>query len=155
MEEFKEAMAALAGGVCVVTAVDSEGAPRGFAATSVTSVSMRPPMLLVCQSKSSGSYPVFANCEHLTVNVLAADQHELAGLFSTPGADRFTGTGFVPGPEGTPVHPDALASVECRLRETVDAGDHSVLMAEVLSVRTCPGEPLIYHDRRYQRLSQD
>lgn len=152
VDDFKEAMAALASGVCVVTTIDGDDAPRGFAATSVTSVSMRPPLLLVCQAKTSRSYGIFSTCKHLTVNVLAAGQQELAARFSSTCADRFADTGFVLGPSGTPHHPAALASVECVRQRTVDAGDHSVLLAEVLSVRTRPGEPLVYHHRRYQRM---
>ncbi|WP_158895091.1 flavin reductase family protein [Amycolatopsis anabasis] len=149
---FTEAMASLAGGVCVVTCVDEAGTPRGFAATSVTSVSLDPPLVLVCLAKTSRSHPVFSRCEWLAVNVLTAEQQELAVRFSTPVADRFAGAGFGPGRGGAPVHPDALANVECRRIETVDAGDHSVLLAEVAAVRTRTGEPLVYHGRQYQRL---
>ncbi|MFE0027602.1 flavin reductase family protein [Amycolatopsis sp. NPDC059021] len=152
LDEFKDAMATLAGGVCVVTALDADGTPRGYAATSVTSVSMRPPLLLVCQAKSSSSYEVFARCSRFGVNVLAAEQVELAALFATPGADRFGGTGFEPGEHGTLLHPGALAGIECRRRDTVDAGDHGLLLGEVCAARTCPGDPLVYHGRCYQRV---
>ncbi|MET8852834.1 flavin reductase family protein [Amycolatopsis sp. NPDC004625] len=152
LDEFKDAMAALAGGVCVVTALDDDGNPRGYAATSVTSVSMRPPLLLVCQAKTSSSYRLFSRCTHFGVNVLTAEQAELAALFATPGADRFGGTGFETGEHGTLLHPDALASVECRRRETVDAGDHGLLLGEVCAAHTRPGDPLVYHGRRYQRV---
>ncbi|MET9264298.1 flavin reductase family protein [Amycolatopsis sp. NPDC004079] len=151
LDEFKDAMSALAGGVCVVTALDDDGTPRGYAATSVTSVSMRPPLLLVCQAKTSSSYDVFSRCSRFGVNVLAAEQTELAALFATPGADRFGDTGFEPGEEGTLLHPDALAAIECRRRETVDAGDHGLLLGEVRAATTRPGDPLVYHGRRYQR----
>ena len=152
LDEFKDAMAALAGGVCVVTAVAGDGTPRGYAATSVTSVSMHPPLLLVCQAKTSGSYGVFSRCTYFGVNVLTAEQAELAALFATPGADRFGGTGFEPGEHGTLLHPEALATVECRRRDTVDAGDHGLLLGEVCAVRTRSGDPLVYHGRRYQRV---
>lgn len=152
LDGFKEAMAGLAGGVCVVTTVDPDGVPCGFAATSVTSVSLRPPMLLVCQATTSSSYPVFVTCEYFAVNVLAVEQRDLAALFATPDADRFDGTGFRPGEYNVPLHPMALATVQCRRRETVDAGDHSLLMGEVCAARGRHGEPLVYQGRRYQRL---
>lgn len=151
-EDFKEAMAALAGGVCVITTVSPEGSPVGFTATAVTSVSLTPPLLLVCVAKNARSHALFAGCQHLTVNVLAAEQQELATRFAAPVADRFAGAGFEPGLDHTPRHPAALACVECRRTETIDAGDHSVLLAEVVSVRARPGAPLVYHGRRYQRL---
>lgn len=152
-ETFKEAMSALAGGVCVVTTVDDQGTPHGFAATSVTSVSLDPPLILICQARTSRSHRVFAACESLAVNMLTADQRHLAERFAGRVADRFADAGFVTGDTGVPTCPAALATVECRLVETIDAGDHSILLGEVRSVRARPGTPLIYHGRRYQQVS--
>lgn len=151
-ETFRAAMAGLAGGVCAVTALGDDGRPRGFAATSVTSLSLDPPLLAVSQSRGSSSYDVFRACTHFGVSVLTCEQRELADLFATPGADRFAGTGFRDGRHGCPLHPDALAEVECARRDTVDAGDHVLLIGEVCTVRTRDGDPLVYQDRRYHRL---
>ncbi|MBD0673177.1 flavin reductase family protein [Streptomyces sp. CBMA156] len=149
---FKDAMAALAGGVCVVTTTGPDGTPYGFAATSVTSVSLDPPMMLVCQAKSSRSYRLFAEAGPVAINVLAAGQRPVAERFATSVDDKFAGTGFEYAEGLAPVLPGALAAVRCRRARTVDAGDHSVLLLDVLDVRTAPGEPLIYHGRRYERL---
>ena len=152
-EAFRAAMAGLAGGVCVVTTTDDEDEPRGFAATSVTSLSLHPPLLAVSQSRGSSSHDVFRDCAHFGVSVLAREQRELADRFATSGADRFTGTGFRHGRHGCPLHPEALAEVECARRDTVDAGDHVLLIGEVCAVRTRAGDPLVYQDRRYHRLA--
>lgn len=149
---FRDAMASLAGAVCVVTTTRPDGVPVGFAATSVTSVSLDPPLLLVCQAKSSRSHAVFASADLLAVNVLSARQQHLAVRFSTRVPDRFAGAGFERATGGALVHPDALASAVCGRVDTVDAGDHSVLLAQVRSVRAKPGEPLVYQQRRYQTL---
>ncbi|KOV62013.1 flavin reductase family protein [Streptomyces sp. MMG1121] len=149
---FKDAMAALAGGVCVVTTTGPDGVPYGFAATSVTSVSLDPPMMLVCQAKSSRSYELFAGAGPVAVNMLAARQRPVAERFAAPVDDKFAGTGFECADGLAPVLPGALAAVQCRRVRTIDAGDHSVLLLDVRAVRTAPGEPLIYHGRRYERL---
>ncbi|WP_316527819.1 flavin reductase family protein [Kitasatospora brasiliensis] len=149
---FKDAMAALAGGVCVVTTTGPDGTPYGFAATSVTSVSLDPPMMLVCQAKSSRSYELFAGAGPVAINVLAAGQRSVAERFATPKIDKFAGTGFEYTDGLAPELPGALAAVQCRRARTIDAGDHSVLLLDVVAVRTAAGEPLVYHGRRYGRL---
>lgn len=153
MADFKDAMAALAAGVCLVTTSDERCRPVGFAASSVTSVSLGPPMLLVCQAKTSGSYPVFTECGTFAVNVLGAQQRELADRFATPGAARFTDTGFVQREEpGAPVHPEALARLLCRRTRTIDAGDHAIILGEVCEAEVTAGDPLVYQQRRFQRV---
>jgi flavin reductase ActVB len=153
--EFKDAMSMLASGVCVVTTTDQEGTAYGFAATSVTSVSMDPALLLICQATSSRSHSVFATCDALAVNVLAAGQQQLAERFASPLVDRFAHAGFCPGTTGAPIHPDALATVECRMEKSIPAGDHSILLADVRAVRVRPGEPLVYLGRRYRQIAGD
>lgn len=153
LPSFKDAMAALAGGVCLVTAVDEKAEPVGFAASSVTSVSLDPPLLLMCQAKSSRSHRVFSACSLFAVNVLGEQQRDLAVRFSTPGVDRFTGTGFALDSAGVPTHPSALARVRCRRTRTIDAGDHSIIIGEVVDVDVTGGRPLVHQDRRYQRIA--
>ncbi|ASU80393.1 flavin reductase [Actinopolyspora erythraea] len=150
--EFKEAMASLAAGVCVVTTLDQHAEPVGFAASSVSSVSVEPLLLLVCQAKSARSHGVFATCENFAVSVLAAEQRELAERFAKPVADRFSGSGFVTGDHGAPTHPDALARLQCRRVETVDAGDHSILLGRPVEIGTTRGDPLVYQARRFRRV---
>ncbi|NHD16066.1 MULTISPECIES: flavin reductase family protein [Actinopolyspora] len=150
--EFKEAMSSLAAGVCVVTTLNQHAEPIGFAASSVASVSVDPLLLLVCQAKSARSHGVFAECENFAVSVLAAEQRELAERFAKPVADRFSGSGFVAGGRRAPTHPDALARLQCRRVETVDAGDHSILLGRPVEISTTRGDPLVYQARRFRRV---
>jgi flavin reductase ActVB len=142
-DDFGDAMATLAGGVCVITTLDHAGNPFGFTATAVTSISLGPPLLVVCVAKNTRLHEPFAVCDFLTVNVLAAEQRELAARFSAPVADQFTDAGFEPGLRRTPRHPAALACLECWRTETVGARDRSVLLAEVVLARTQPRTPLM------------
>ncbi|SDP95279.1 flavin reductase ActVB [Actinopolyspora xinjiangensis] len=151
---FKEAMASLAASVTLATSLDEDGEPVGFAASTVISVSMDPPLLLVCQDKSARTHPIFSTCSEFAINLLNEEQRDLAVHFSTPGAKRFAETGFIAGRGGVPVHPDALARVHCGRERTIDAGDHTILLGRVREVDTCDGRPLIYQERGFHRIER-
>lgn len=144
-----------AAGVAVITA-QSGGSPVGFTATSLTSVSAEPPMISFGIGTRASSWPVISETEYVGVHILGEHQRELAATFARSGADRFGApTGWREGPEGVPVLDDVLAWLVCRIVARVPAGDHRVVLAEVvLGDPTGAGRPLLYHQGRFNGLRE-
>ncbi|MDG9693602.1 flavin reductase [Streptomyces sp. Alain-F2R5] len=142
-----------AAGVAVITARGDAG-PVGFTATSLTSVSTEPPLLSFGIGTGSSSWPTVCEAEYVGVHVLGEHQQDLATTFARSGADRFAApTAWREGPEGVPVLDGVLAWLVCRVAARVPAGDHRVVLAEVLLGDPAgAGRPLLYHQGRYSGL---
>ncbi|GHH06107.1 flavin reductase family protein [Streptomyces rubradiris] len=142
-----------AAGVAVITARGASG-PVGFTATSLTSVSAEPPLVSFGIGTGASSWPAIAETDHVGVHILAEHQSDLAATFARSGADRFGApTAWREGPEGVPLLDDVLAWLVCRIVGRVPAGDHRIVLAEV--VRGDPsgdGRPLLYHQGRFNAL---
>ncbi|MFE5245071.1 MULTISPECIES: flavin reductase family protein [unclassified Streptomyces] len=151
-EDFRAAMARLAGGVVVVTTWDAEGAPRGFTATSFCSVSMDPPLVLVCLARTSSSYQVFSECQGFAVSLLREDQSALATRFARSGGDKFRSEDTAPTPRLFPAVAGALAVLDCAVHARHPAGDHIILVGAVGHVLPGRGDPLVYYDRGFRQL---
>ncbi|MEU0112701.1 flavin reductase family protein [Streptomyces bobili] len=142
-----------AAGVAVITA-PGDGGPVGFTATSLTSVSAEPPMLSFGIGTGASSWPAVSAAGHVGVHILGDHQRELAATFARSGADRFGApTSWRAGPEGVPVLDDVLAWLVCRVVARVPAGDHRIVLAEVvLGDPAGVGRPLLYHQGRFTAL---
>lgn len=142
-----------AAGVAVITAYGERG-PVGFTATSLTSVSAEPPMLSFGIGTGSSCWPTLSGATHVGVHLLGEHQRELAATFARSGADRFAPpTSWRPGPEGVPVLDAVPAWLICRITARVPAGDHRIVLAEVLmGDPTGPGQPLLYNQGRFTGL---
>ncbi|WP_256642409.1 flavin reductase family protein [Streptomyces murinus] len=142
-----------AAGVAVITARGATG-PVGFTATSLTSVSAEPPMISFGVGTGASSWPAIAEADHIGVHILGEHQGDLAATFARSGADRFGApTAWRDGPEGVPVLDDVLAWLVCRIVARVPAGDHRIVLAEVvLGDPTGGGRPLLYHQGRFTAL---
>ncbi|GGJ07663.1 flavin reductase family protein [Streptomyces brasiliensis] len=142
-----------AAGVAVITARGASG-PVGFTATSLTSVSAEPPMLSFGIGAGASSWPTVSEAGHVGVHILGEHQGDLAATFARSGADRFGApTVWRDGPEGVPVLDDVLAWLVCRVVARVPAGDHRIVLAEVvLGDPTGTGRPLLYHQGRFTAL---
>ncbi|MEG3628256.1 flavin reductase family protein [Streptomyces poriticola] len=142
-----------AAGVAVITARGGDG-PVGFTATSLTSVSAEPPLLSFGIGTGSSSWPAVSRAEHVGVHVLGEHQRELAATFARSGADRFAPpTVWRDGAEGVPVLDGVLARLVCRVVGRVPAGDHRIVLAEVLlGDAEGSGRPLLYHQGRFTGL---
>ncbi len=147
--DFRNAMASFASGVTLVTTRDAEGRPHGFTASSFASLSLHPPMVLVCMGKRATAYEIFTQAPIFAVSILKADQAHLAKLFSTRGADRFGDPAIVDSARGLPVAQGALAQLDCALEILHPGGDHAILIGRPLSIRLTPGQPLVHWDRRF------
>ncbi|MEW2494799.1 flavin reductase family protein [Streptomyces nodosus] len=142
-----------AAGVAVITA-QRDGTPVGFTATSLTSVSAEPPLVSFGIGAGSSSWAVISEADHVGVHILGEHQEALAGTFARSGADRFGApTAWSEGPEGVPVLDEVLARLVCRVVARIPAGDHHLVVAEVvLGESGGAGRPLLYHQGRFNGL---
>lgn len=146
---LRNAFGAFATGVTVITTRQPDGTPRGFTANSFTSVSLDPPLLLVCLAKTAHSADVFAAAPHFAVNILAEDQKAVSGLFASRAADKFQQCAWTPGHADVPLLDGALAQFACANHQLVDAGDHLLLIGRVEAFATNEGQPLGYFRGSY------
>ena len=128
---LRDAFGAFLTGVTVVTAMNEAGEPLGFTANSFTSVSLDPPLLLVCLAKTSRNYDALTGARGFVVNILSEDQKAVSNTFARPVEDRFAAVDWQPGPFGSPVFADVAAWFDCALHQLVDAGDHVILIGRV------------------------
>ncbi|MFJ5305822.1 flavin reductase family protein [Streptomyces sp. NPDC088350] len=152
-EDFRAAMSRFPSGVVVVTTRCGDGTPRGFTASSFCSVSLDPPMVLVCLANSADSAPSFESCDRFAVSVLAPAHRPLAVRFATKGTDKFASEGLALSPDGLPTVERALSELDCAAHARHPAGDHTVLIGRVTGVRLGEGSPMVYYDRAFRTLA--
>lgn len=146
---LRNAFGSFATGVTVVTTRQADGTPRGFTANSFTSVSLDPPLLLICIAKTAHSCAAFAEAESFAVNILAEDQKAVSGLFASRASDKFEQSKWSEGPSGLPILDGVLSSFACARHKLVDAGDHLVLIGRVTSFEATQKQPLGYFQGGY------
>ena len=144
---LRDALGRFATGVTVVTATGPDG-PVGITANSFASVSLDPALVLWSPAKSSSRFPVFAEAGHFAIHVLGAEQRDLAAHFVRHGTE-FDATGWQPGPGGVPLIPGCLARFACRRSAVHDAGDHVIVVGEVLEAAYRDGSPLVFQGGAY------
>ena len=145
-------MGHFATGVTVITSIRSSGEINGLTANAFTSVSLIPPLLLVCIDKKAESYPCFDESKIFTVNVLAADQEALSRRFAVTGGDKFEGVSYKVGANGAPILDGALAYLECKVTQKIDGGDHTIYVGEIEQAETKEGKPLLFFRGGYREL---
>jgi flavin reductase (DIM6/NTAB) family NADH-FMN oxidoreductase RutF len=150
---LRDAMGCFATGVTIITAHASDGRPVGLTANSFTSVSLDPPLLLVCIANNSGSAEVLRGIDDFAVNVLQIGQQPVSNLFAGKSEDRFAGTRWEVGEYGAPILPSSLGIFECKRDALHEAGDHFILVGRVEKASFEPRrDPLLYFRGKYRRL---
>jgi len=151
--DLRRAFGSFMTGVTVVTARDKDGEPLGFTANSFTSVSLAPPLLLICIDHASENLNSFAGAANFAVNILAEDQQQISNQFATNVEDRFAGVDWSLSDEGNPILAGTAAHFNCSMHKTVDAGDHVILIGEVTSCAAADKPGLGYHKGKYFSLN--
>ncbi|MEV5879478.1 flavin reductase family protein [Streptomyces sp. NPDC052101] len=146
---FRDVLGHFASGITVVAALDGEE-PVGFACQSFASLSLDPPLVMLSVGRSSTSWPRIERVGRFCVNILAADQQEICAALGARGGRKFASVPWHTSPHGTVVIDGALATVDCRLANVHEAGDHHIVTGEVtgLAARENAG-PLLYYRSRY------
>ncbi|MCP2165280.1 flavin reductase family protein [Goodfellowiella coeruleoviolacea] len=150
--DYRLLMSAFPTGVAVVTTLDVDRTPRGLTCTSLASVTLAPPTLLVCLHSASGTLAALRRRGGFAVNLLSAHGRHVAEVFATADTDRFAQVVWQPfGCAGLPwLVNDAFAMAECRVAGTLAVGDHTIVLGEVAAVTQTSGVPLLYGMRRFR-----
>jgi flavin reductase (DIM6/NTAB) family NADH-FMN oxidoreductase RutF len=149
--QFKLAMSHFASGVTIVT-TEHQGVDYGLTVASFASLSLNPPLVLICISKSSSSHEAIASSQKFGVSILASDQAEISGRFAARGGDKFSGLDIRRGELGVPLIGGALTTLECRVHQQFGGGDHSIFVGEVVDTQTREGAPLLYFRAAYREM---
>lgn len=152
-QQFKQVIGHFASGVSIIT-VSNNGVDFGITASAVCSVSVDPPMLLVCVNKSTGTCHAISAAESFTVNIVNETQKELALRYARANTDKFDGVDFSYGELGNPVLGQTLATLECRVVEEVTGGTHSVFLGEVKKANAADGDPLVYYRGKFGKFEE-
>jgi flavin reductase ActVB len=148
---FRDAMAQFGSGVTIPVTVDASGRPWGFTASAFCSVSLEPPLVLVCLARSADSYPAFRDARRYAIHVLRADQAALARRFAEKRADKFEEACWQSAEDGLPALREALARIDCAAHAVHDGGDHAILVGRVVHVDIdgADAAPLLHFRRRF------
>lgn len=146
---FREALSQFATGVTIITTRLADDSFLGLTASSFNSVSLNPPLVLWSLNQAAKSMPVFSGNSHYVINILAADQAELAMKFARPSDDRFAGVDFTLSPTGLPILSGVAAWFECHNRSRYPEGDHVIFVGEVECCDVRAQAPLVFHGGRF------
>jgi len=153
-QEFRRVLSHFAAGVTIVSTVGDDGKPYGLTATAFTSVSLEPPLVLVCIDKAAESYPHFHSSRVFAVNFLGADHEHLSRRFAVSGGDKFKYLVVSRGVTGAPLLAEALGHLECRTVDIFEGGDHTIFVGQVEAGDAHDGNPLLYFRGAYRRISR-
>ena len=153
-DTFRAVLGRFASGVTVVTTRDAGGADHGLTVSAFSSLSLVPPLVLVCIDHGSSVHPVLSAASHFVVNVLASGQEALSRRFSGSDPNRFDGIGYTRGVTGAAILDDVHAHLECRIARHFDEGDHTIFVGQVEAAETGDGRPLLYYRGGYATLER-
>jgi flavin reductase (DIM6/NTAB) family NADH-FMN oxidoreductase RutF len=152
---FKLAMSHFASGVTVVT-TSHEGRQYGMTVASFASLSLHPPLVLVCIERSVKTHDAIAASGKFGVSILSSAQADISSTFASRSDDKFTGIELVPGdldvPLNVPLIKGALTAIECRVYDRLPGGDHTIFIGEVMKIHTTEGDPLLYFRSGYREM---
>ncbi len=151
-DEFKEALSLFASGVTIVTTKDTDGNLHGLTVSAFCSLSLDPPLILVCIDKNTGSHHAFEESGGFIVNVLKENQAHLSAHFASPIKNKFAEIDFTSNEKNFPVLNDVLVNLECILKNSLDGGDHTIFVGQIEKSRISKGKPLIYCEGDYRTL---
>jgi flavin reductase (DIM6/NTAB) family NADH-FMN oxidoreductase RutF len=151
-DQFRQLLGRFATGVTVVTTRSASGAPVGMTASSLASVSLDPPLVLVAVDRNNDMHDALKTSRHFAINILTADQEILSRRFASTDPNRFVGVGYREGRNGLPLLNDVVAHIECAVHAAVPGGDHTVYFGLVTGGEVTDARPLIYFRSGYGSL---
>ena len=153
-DAFRAVMGRFASGVTVVTATDEAGSAYGMTVSAFASVSLLPPLVVMCIDHAASLHDTLANAPFFAVNILASSQEPIARRFADTGAQRFEGIGYRNGENGVPILNDVLAFVECKRVSSTEAGDHTIIVGETVAASMRDARPLLYYRGGFAQLER-
>lgn len=152
-KELRRVMGHFATGVTIITTRDRHGNVYGLTANAITSVSLDPPLLLICIDRKAETFAHFYDSKSFTVNILTEEQEHLSSRFAKSGGDKFSGLSHRSGTLGTPILDGSLGFIECRIVETHEAGDHVIHVGQVETAEIASGRPLLFFQGKYRKIA--
>ena len=152
--ELRNVFGVFATGVTIITTNDVNGKPFGLTANSYTSLSLDPPLVLVCVDKKVDCYACFEQSKVFAVNFLAEDQEQLSTRFATKGIEKFEGVPIRQGSIGVPLLEGAIGFIECKLVNGYEGGDHTIYVGEVQAASASGERPLLFFKGKYKKLPE-
>jgi len=153
-EGFRAAMSKFATGVTAITTLDDQGQPHAMTANAFTSLSLDPPLLLLCVDKGADCYACFEESKVFAVNFLTEDQEQLSRKFATKGVEKFAGVQYHEGQLGVPLLEGAIGYLECKVVAGYEGGDHTIYVGEIQAAEASGDRPLLFFKGKYYRLPQ-
>jgi flavin reductase (DIM6/NTAB) family NADH-FMN oxidoreductase RutF len=153
-DEFRSVLGRFPSGVTVVTTKGGNGSDEGMTVSAFCSLSLEPPLVLICIEKTASAYEALTMSAGFVVNILSAGQEQIARRFAIVDIDRFEGVGYSRSQNGVAVLDDALGLIECSTVARHEAGDHTVIVGEVEAARAGTGAPLLYYRGGYAQLER-
>jgi len=158
-DEFRKALGCFATGVTVITVARAAGSVHGMTANAFCSVSLEPPLVLVCVDHESDTHLILREARRFGVSVLREDQQEIARYFAeaekSPQGEERLGVLYHVSARGTPLLQPALAQLDCALVAAHEAGDHTIFVGEVEEAAVTPAAPLLFYGGKYRRLNNN
>ena len=151
---FRAVLGRFSSGVTIVTTRDKRKRDQGMTVSAFCSVSLEPPLVLICIEHTASIYGSLDKATHFTVNILSEGQEAIARRFAERGANRFSGIGFTPGQNGMAIIDDVLGYVECEVLSRHQAGDHDIIVGTVDAAIANEGKPLLYYRGGYAQLER-
>ena len=151
---FRSGLGRWASGVTIVTAVGEQG-PVGITASAFSSLSLEPPLVLVCVGTDGASHDDLVSADAFAVHVLGESESDLSARFARAGTDKFGASSWSPGPLGVPLLNAGIARFVCERHAALSQGDHTILVGRVMHVETSPGRPLLYWSSDYRSVQED
>lgn len=152
---FKTVMGNYPTGVTVITTVDKDGTPVGLTVNSFASVSLDPTLILWSIDHRVSTLDIFKNAGKFAVHTLASDQGDICSIFASKGVDRFANCKWELSEQGLPIISGAYGVLQCNTHKQVEAGDHTILIGEVIDIQHEDKEPLLYHKRKFGKIPED
>ena len=150
--QFRNALGRFASGVTVTTGLAPDGTPVGATVNAFTSLSLEPPLILICLAKSMNSLPAFIEGNHFAINILKDSQRQISVNFATQSADKFSNVAHNTWSSGVPILSGCLVNMECVREAVYEGGDHEIIVGRVLRLEIADsGEPLLFYRGAYAR----
>ena len=154
-DEFRRACGRFSTGVAIASVMDDTGAAHGLTVSSFTSVSLEPPLVLICLGHAVTMIEAFRKASYFGISILREEDRQVSQHFATKGHDRFNGVAWRPGKTGVPLIDCALAAFECERYQRFTSGDHDILVGRVVHTHVEDGAPLVFFASRYRTLALD
>ncbi len=150
--DIRNVMGHFATGVTVITTKDKTEKPFGLTVNSFTSLSLNPPLVVVCIDRTVDCYPCFEESKLFAVNILSEEQEELSRRFATKGIEKFEGIKWHRGKNSVPLLDGTLGALECNVAQSYEGGDHTIYLGEIVTATAFGDRPLLFFKGKYHRL---